>query len=876
MIFVVYIDGELTLRKNSQDDDTYGPYGSRGNESDGDDGFSGMQQNEADITSNVDILHRRGRDYEIGSASTVRPFISAPQYHLTPTEEEETERRQSARGQQLERMKYRRNARLSRQSAGVSKADTVPGFRGEASVEELMSYIDTPAFVTAVDCKTARKAKKKKKKVSVAGNSEDCSAQKLANSCEVFVGSSGVSSDEPSVRVGDSCCIELRKKSGFDSLSDTAATTSCVPDSHVCIESGERDKNIFADSEVNSQNAASCTDTSHLDVEIAEGLPEVGYTTMSNTVLEVESIPGLESVAFTLEGDETLLGAVVEMGEILSEVTNERNQTAADVDEASVESGETMKITDSICSLTTESSCDSVAAALPAVINKQQELDNMLPRLTVSDSVTSNTVSVEELFVTVQKKKRTKNTAVTAEDPLPRFGHRLNNTKGVEDANYCVKRSWVKSSDAASIVPSVCVSRSSVVCCKPLCTVSQRSSASVGQYTQASHHDTVLSSAVSGKCLDRLSLSAEAESNSINKEQSSGSKSVVTDSVCLSSSDRNTTSIVHKIKENEKSELMSDTVMPVSSTSPVHGIITTHWQAYSQKKLVCDSDNRVESSDMPLEMREMTSYATIVVEKPCVDVTACDKLNECSLKTDMQTDSMAGNMEVSFETGTVQPADVQSGEGKTESLQPSVQIVSASDVFLDTRYIAGMTPPRSDISFGFDPTGSPEPSDASNRQRDSSPAATFTSDVAASCHCPVVAPMPPPVAGCAPLLYFYPAMPVTILPPVATFPTGRCTPVGVVPPMPAIADASDISVALPMWQPANDKVVAVPSVPLPLDEQNAAVNSETVVYDVTTPSASNKATNKFVLYAAQRYLYSGMLSLCHLCRLFACFVILIC
>ena len=854
------IDDDITLRKNSQDDDVYGLYGSRGNESDGDESFSGFRRNDPDFTSNVDILHRRGKDYESGSSTTVRPFISTPQYHLTPTEEEETERRQSARGQQLERMKCRRNARLSRQTAGVSKADTVPGFRGEASLEELVSYIDAPALA-ASDCKTARKAKKKKKKVSVADNS-DSSAQKLANSCEVFVGISGVSCDEPSVRVGDSCCIELRKKSGFDSLPDTASTPVSVPDSHAYIESGEGDKNVSATGMVSSQNTASGADTIHLGVEIAEGLPEVGYTTVRNAVLEDGNIPEIstESIASTSTGDETLLATSIETAEVLSEVTDDRNQTAVDVDQVSVESGETTKMTDS--SLTVESSCESMGATLPAVIDKEYELDNILPVLTASDSITSDTGSVEDLFVTVQKKKRPKNTTVTAEDPRPRFGRRSSGTKGVEDTNYYVKRSWVKSSDATSIVPSVSVSRSSIICCKPLCTVT-RSGVAVGQYSQACHHDTVLSSTpAAGKCPDRSPLSAlSAEPNSI-KEQSSNSKPVVTDSVCTLSSDRNVTSTTHKNKESEKNELKRDSVTPVSSTLPTDGIITTHWQACSQKKLVCECDNEEDSytsSDMPTAMQDATSYAKSVTEKPSADIIACDKLNEFSAKTDVQINSVAGNLKASSETGEDQLADARSSEGKAESLQQSVQNVTASDVFLDTRNIAGTTPPRSDISFGFDLTSSPEPSHTSVSPHVSAPGTTFTPTVAASCHCPVVAPMPPAVAGCTPLLYFYPAMPVTILPPVATFPTGRCTPVGVVPPMPAVTDTSNISVASPVWQQANDKVI---SAPLPQDEQNVAVNNS-VTSDVTTQSVSNKATNEFVLYAAQRYLYSGMPMLCH-------------
>jgi len=837
------IDGDLTLRKNSQDDDTYGLYGSRGNESDGDEGFSGVRQNDPDVTSNVDILHRRGKDYESGSSATVRPFMSTPQYHLTPTEEEETERRQSARGLQLERMKCRRNARLSRQSVGVSKADTVPGFRGEASLEELMSYID-PQALAASDCKTIRKPKKKKKKVPTADNL-DSSALKLANSCEVFVGTSGVSSDEPSVRVGDSCCIELRKKSGFDSLPDAVNMPVTVPDNDVYIESGEGDKNVLATGTVSSQNVASCTETGHLDDEIIEGLPEVGYTTVRNTVLEDEDIPEIftESIASTSVGDETLLAASIEVAEVLSEVSSDINQTAADVDQVSVESGETTKMTDSIGSLTVES-CESVGAALPVAIDKQCELDNTLP----SDSVTSDTGSVEDLFVTVQKKKRTKNATVAAEDPWPKFGRRSSGTKVIENTNYSVKRSWAKSSDVTSIVPSVNVSRTSIVCCTPLCTVTQRSGLAVGQYSQAFYHDTVLSTAVAGKCPDRSSSSAssaetEPKPDSI-KEQRNNSKSVVTDSVATSLSDRTATNIMRRSKESEKDEFKSDLVSPVNSTSPADGIVTTHWQDRSEEKVVCECDSKSDSyasSETSIQMQDVTSYAISVVLNPSVDVTASVKLNECSVKADMETASMA---------------DVQSSEGRAESLQLCVQSISASDVFLDTRNIAGTTPSRSDISFGFDPTSTPEPSDASVRQHVSSPDAAFTPTAAASCHCPVVAPMPPPVAGFAPLLYFYPAMPVTILPPVATFPTGRCTPVGVVPPMPAVASASSIPVAPPMWQQAEDKVI---SIPLLQDEQN---NNDAVASHATTLSLSKKATHEFVLYAAQRYLYSGMSSLC--------------
>ena len=854
---MLIIDDDTSLRKNSQDDDTYGAYGCRGgNDSDAEDSYSssGIRRNDSsDVTSNVDMLHRRAKDNEMtGSSAAVRPFISTPQYHLTPTEDEELERRQSSRGQQLERMKYRRNARLSRQSAGVSTADTVPGFRGEASVEELMSYIDAPALAAA-DCKTVRKAKKKKKKALTAETSLESGAQRLANSCEVFVGVSGVSSDEPCVRVGDSCCIELRKKSSFDSLPDSAGTAVSTPGSNMC-ESAEADTTSI----VNSQNgAASGTDSSHLDVDIVEGLCEVGYTTVASEVLQDDSTAGIvtESVGCALAGDETLLAAEFATSEVVAEVMG-------DVDVEFAET--TTEITDSICSLTAQCSFDSVAASLPllADIDNQYELDSVLPSLSISDSVTSDTGSIEDLFVTVQKKKRTKNTAVAAEDVWPRFSRRSSGTKGVEDVNYCVKRSWVKSSDSACVVPSVSVSRSSVMTgCKPSCSASQRTGGLAGgQYSQASYHDTVLSSAVvARKCLGKSSsssVSVESEPDSI-KEQTSNSKSAVGDSACISSSERNTAGLLHRSKENAKTELKSDSLLPVSSVSPVDGIITTHWQSFSQQKPVDEPDSKQVSLGMPAEMPDVTCDATNVSEKPSVDLTARDKSSERSaIETDVQLASIVGSVD--------QLADVVNVEKAVESMQAPVQNANTSDVFLDTRNIAGTTPPRADISFGFDLLTSCVSSPSPELLPDagvSSPAAGAQFPPlapAASPHCPLITRMPAP-----PLLYFYPAMPVTLLPPVAAFPTssstggglggGRCTPVGVVPPMPVAVAAEACSIAAaPTWQLTQDKITTLP---LPHDQHTAVVNNSTLA----THSTSNRATSEFVLLAAQRYLYSGTL-----------------
>ena len=863
-------DEPLTFRKNSQDDDSSYTYGSRGNESDGDDD---ARRRDADITCNVDILQRRGKDYDGGSTTTMRPVISSPQYHLMPTEEEETERRQSAKGQLLERMQRRRNARLNRQSAGVSAANTVPGFRGEASLEELINYIDAPAL-TAGDCKTVRKSKKKKKKISTAAIS-DTSEQKLANSCEVFVGISGVSSDEPSVRVGDSCYIELRKKSDFDSLPGTRSTpvdpAIYSPNSLRSVDLNEEDKNVLATSTTtdgdvdpnvaDSQNTPNTTETNHLNVTLVENLSEVVYAEVKNTLFEEEDISEnfTEYVTTTVASEETL-AVNFETALSFQEGNSNENHSTTDIDLMSVESGNPVNMTDSIGSLSMEDSTENVGLA---VVDKQHELDSILPLVTGSDSVTSDTGSVEDLFVTVQKKKRAKNPAVSAEDLRQRFGRR-SSTKGADDrdGSYYVKRSWVKSSDTASIVPSISVSRSSIIYSKPSCPVSQRSSVAVAQYSQASSNpDTVLSSAAVEKWKDKSSSSAasvKAEFEGITEQNFVGERMFI-DSACMSKCGNNgITDTTCRSGGNKQKEFESNSATRVTSHTPADGATTTHWQTSGLNTLVCDRDNKTEScisSDTPIGTRDAACCASNAKQKASIDVTAGDTLNECAIKTDVQVDNAAGNLDVSSRTGEDQSLIVHGDEGNVKSSGLSVDNAGASDVFLDTRNIAGTTPPRSDISFGFDPSSSPESSDLSLSQHINTSGGAFNAVAASS---PVVAPVHhPPVAG-APILYFYPAMPVTILPPVATFATGRCTPIGVVPPMPAVADVSNICVAPPTWQSAEDKVISVPAAQ---DEDKMAVNDETVASDARTPSISNNATNVFVLSAAQRYLYTGMLSL---------------
>jgi len=745
-------------------------------------------------------------------------------------------------------MQRRRNARLSRQTAGVSKAKDLPGFRGEETLENLINYIDAPA-------QASRKSKKKKKKISTA-DSADAGAEKLANSCEVFVGTSGVSSDEPSVRVGDSCCIELRKKSDCDSLPDTTSaavdTNVYSPDEGACFDSSIADNSVpVASAEdsvdpdvVNSEKAP----TDLLNDRLAEDLPEVVYTEVKNAALEEENVPGslTESVTNTVVGDETLA-----VNCEISSGNSNGHQTADDVELTSVESGKAENMTDSVSSRTDENITENVVESFAAVSDGQNDLDSFLPSLIGSDSVTSDTGSVEDLFVTVQKKKRSKNAAVVAEDPRQRFGRR-SSIKGVEDreTSCYAKRSWVKSSDTTSIVPSVSVSRSSIVYSKPSCPVTQRSGVAAAKYSQASNPDTILSSAVTSKPLYKSSSSSllvEAEHDGT-AEQNSRCESAVIYST--SSSNRNTNDVMHVSTDSEKSAFESDSVKPFNRSLPVDGIVATHWQASGPSTLVFECSKKTDSStssDVPIgtDGDELTQASNDVD----------DKLNECA---DIQIDIMASNPpNISSQPGEDQSVDIQSSEGKKSS-QPPVQITSSSDVFLDTRNIAGTTPPRSDISFGFDPGSSPESSSDVSVGHVNPPGGAFTA-VAASCHCPVVAPLPPPAAGCAPILYFYPAMPVTILPPVATYTTGRCTPIGVVPPMPAVAGVTNISVAPPAWQPSEDKCI---SVPVEQDEQNVVVNDDSPASDVTTPSTANKATNEFVLYAAQRYLYSGMLSSC--------------
>ena len=858
---MLIIDEHLTLRNNNQDDNYL--YSSRGNDSDGDDDG---RRNEDDVTSNADILQRRGKEYDSVSGTTARQFIGTPQYHLMPTEEEESERRQSAKGQQLERMQRRRNARLNRQSAGFSKTDDLPGFRGKEPLENLISYIDAPA-------QTSKKSKKKKKKVSTVDNS-DAVAEKLANSCGVFVGTSGVSSDEPSVRVGDSCCIELRKKSDFDSLPDTASEhvnpVIYSPDNFACLDS---DRSVFISGTVadggvdadaaDSRNDAADTVTSHLNIKLAEDLPEVVYAEVKNTVLEGENVSCNVTESVTLIAalsDETLaVGCEATSG--FPEGDGNTIQIATEASQVSVESCSAANMTDSVSSLTAESNAEN--PVLAAVSDSQCEFDSIIQPLTGSDSITSDAGSVEDLFVTVQKKKRSKNTAaVVAEDPRQRFARRPSN-KGVEDRDvgYYTKRSWVKSSDTTAVVPSVTVSRSSIVHSKPSCPVTQRSGPAAARYSQASNLDTVLSSSVAEKCWDIPASSAlpvEADCEVV-AEQACKGESSVRESTCLSSGG-NTNSAMYMSEENGRNVFENDLVVPVTSTLPATAVVSTHWQTSGPVTSVCECSDRTDltSSDMPTGTGDdEISHVSDVSQKASTEATTDDTLN---VTAGIQTDVVANSLDVPSQGGEDQSLDAQTSEGKVNSSQPPVQIVSSCDVFLDTRNIAGTTPPRSDISFGFDPGSYPESSDVSASQHINLPGATFTA-AATSCHCPVVAPLPPPVAGCPPILYFYPAMPVTILPPVATYTTGRCTPVGVVPPMPAVADVSNISVAPPAWQATEDKPI---SVPVQQDGQNTVDNDDTATSDVAAPSTSNKATNKFVLYAAQRYLYSGMLPLCTL------------
>jgi len=867
---VITVDRQ-TFRKNSQDDDSYYPYGTRGNDSDGDDSIGDARRSDADISSNVELLQRRGRDYD----GSMRPHITAPQYHLTPTEEEESEHRQSAKGQQLERMQRRRKARLSRQSLGVSTADTVPGFRGEASLEELISYIDAPALTTGND-KASKKSKKKKKKVSTA-DSSDASAQKLANSCEVFVGTSGVSSDEPSVRVGDSCCIELTKKSDCDSLPDTTSspvdTDIYSPEIHDAVDSGDAGMNVLSNSFVtdgsvhpdDDESSPTNTESSQLNIKLGEDLPEVSYAEMKPAVLEEDNVSGnfTESVAATPMGSQSLV-VDCKSGAGFLDGNNDGNQIATDMDGLSVESSEMTKMTDSACSLTTENSWENVAEVLPSSVDRQHELDSILPLLVVSDSVTSNTGSVEDLFVTVQKKKRTKNTAVTAEDVRQRFGRR-GSAKNVEDrdGSYYVKRSWVKSSDTTSVVPSFSVSRSNIVYSKSSCPMTQRSGVPAAQYSQASsNQDAILSSTVAGKCQNRSALSAlpvETEFAGV-ALQHGNDEPVVKESECESPGGNAFTDATCRSDENKRCEF----IMPVNGALSADGVNITHWQASGQKTLVCECNNKTDSCTSSAVSMGMGGAASCVGnDEPSASVDlAPDVYNECSVLTDIHRVSVSSSQDVTSSTCEAQPFEVTSNERKAKSSQLSVQNISTSHVFLDTRNVAGTTPPRSDILFGFDPSTSPEPEpmDVSVSQPVNPPCATFNA-MSASCQCPVVAPaVPPPVAGCPPVLYLYPAMPMTILPPAVTFTTGRCTPVGVVPPMPAVADMSNIPVAMTTWQSADDKVI---SAPVPQDGQDTADEDDALASDAAAPLTSNKLPNEFVLYAAQRYLYSGKLLLCY-------------
>jgi len=839
---VLIVDDHATHRKNSPDDDRSGPYGSRGNDSDGDDSICESRRSDTDMMSNVDILrYRGGKDYDSGP---IRPYIGNPQYQLI--DEDEMDRRQMGRGQALEKiekMRRKRNKMLNRQMAGVTKADTVPGFRGEAPLEELISYIDAPALTTPGDGKTVRKSKKKKsKKVQTApalDSASTVSIEKLANSCEVFVGMSGTGSDEPSIRVGDSCCIEFRKKSDGNGLLDTGAVDTDVhlPGCGAYVDYAEGDRN----GDGVSENIPADSDASHLDVTLTEDLPEVVYADVPSAVLEVENLSRNCMGPVTSETPTVSDVSVgfLELGEVA-------DQTALKAQQLYAESSESTKVAESADTLSAENSCETVG-------DKQLEVDSVL-LLTGSDSVTSDTGSLEDLFVTVQKKKRTKNPpAISSEDPRHRFGHR---SKGVEDRDSSfIKRSWVRSSDASSsIVPSVNVCRSSIVYSKPSCPVTQRNGVVVAQYSQASNPDRVLVS-TAGKFQQRLAVSVEGR-NTATPHNGKG-EPVVKDSACMLS-DVHAASTVCITDGDVKKECAPD--VAVGSGSPLEGIVTACWQLYGPKSPAGEYTDKTDFgklSDMPMDANDVTIFVDDNVQQISSDDVS--KLRECDIETVNQS-PITTVVSEQDSCGDDQSANIHSTEQRVRSPTPLVHSSSSSDVFLDTRNIAGTTPPRCDISFGFDPSCSPKPSDISAVQQHVS----LTPDVlAVSSHCPaVVAPIPPAVAGCPPVLYFYPTLPVTILPTVATFPTGRCTPVGVVPPMPAVADASGVTVPPPTWQSADNKLAPVPvtqDVQSVIVDHNsfAASDDSMATNSEVLPPTSSKAANEFVLYAAQRYLYSG-------------------
>ena len=382
--------------------------------------------------------------------------------------------------------------------------------------------------------------------------------------------------------------------------------------------------------------------------------------------------------------------------------------------------------------------------------------------------------------------------------------------------------------------------RSSIIYSKHSCHVTDKSGIAIALYSQAANTALSLSSST---------VSVKTESESLT-ESNSSSKPTVKDLTCTFSH-RNTVDAVCKVDEDESKEWESDSVATVNTPPPNDGLIATHCHTSDPKTLVFECDNKTDlckSSDML--MGNATYCPDNMQQNSSIDVTA-DRSIECAIQTESEVVSMVNNFDKASHAAADQAVDDRNKVENIKLSQLPVQNATTSDVFLDTRNIAGTTPPRSDISFGFDPSDSPEPVDVSVSQH-VSPSDGTCNAVVASCHGPVVAPMPPPVAGCTPILYFYPAMPVTLLPPVATFATGRCTPVGVVPPMPAVADMSDITVAASAWQSTENKLVCEP---VPPDGQNMASTDDTATSDAPT---LNKPTNQFVLSAAQRYLYAGM------------------
>jgi len=109
---------------------------------------------------------RKSLDAVVGSNLVGNSGLVVPQYRLLredrPFNDDEVDYESRSVMQKLEKMQRRRQARKQKQTVGLSTADNVPGFRGEESIDKLIDYIDASDSTPKAKGNNTKQNKKKK------------------------------------------------------------------------------------------------------------------------------------------------------------------------------------------------------------------------------------------------------------------------------------------------------------------------------------------------------------------------------------------------------------------------------------------------------------------------------------------------------------------------------------------------------------------------------------------------------------------------------------------------------------------------------------------------------------------------------------------